>query len=76
MSGTFKTHEGVIERLEELYSKLMTGKEKHYIVKEGVNACGKVIAAEKNRLLYHAMRKQTPEAIPFYEEGQRALGRK
>ena len=74
MSGTFKTHEGVIERLEELYTKLMSGKEKHYIVKEGVNACGKVIGAEKNKLMYHAMRKQMPE-IQFYEEGQKRLSR-
>lgn len=70
----FSTFEALNDELSSLYEKLMSGKEKHYVVKEGANVIGKVIGNHKNKLLYHAMRKITPE-IAFYEEGQKRLSR-
>lgn len=71
-ANMFGSFDAVNECLSDLYTKLMSGKEKHYVIKEAANVIGKVIGNHKNKLLYHAMRKNTPE-ISFYEQRPAAI---
>ena len=59
-SYSLKTYEDVNDRLGELYEKLMTGKEKHYVIKEAANVVGKHIANVKNKLVYAAPARERP----------------
>lgn len=60
-----KTFDDVNERIEELYNDLVSGKRKHYEVKEAANLVGKHIGNVKNKLVYGSMWKR-PEMHDYF----------